>query len=171
MGWQGIGFEPAAKLPTFLHPGRAASIHHGGVAIGWLGAVHPEFAQANELRDEAVVAELSLDGLIENAPRAERFHALPRHPGITRDISVLCERGMLARDIESWVREAAGPLLHEVTVSDRFEGLPLATGKVSLTLTLRYQDPERTLVGEEIQKSVSDVVRALRGRGAEIRGE
>ncbi len=171
MGWQGIGIEAAAKLPTFLHPGRAASIHHAGVVIGWLGAVHPEFAQANELRDETVVAELALDGLIENAPAAERFEALPRHPGITRDLSVLCERGRLARDIESWLREAAGPLLHEVIVSDRFEGLPLAAGKVSLTLTLRYQDPERTLLGEEVQKSVSDVVRALRGRGAEIRGE
>jgi len=160
-----------AALPGFLHPGRAASIHLGGVAIGWLGAVHPEFAQANELRDETVVAELSLDKLIDQTPKAERFEPLPRQPGIARDISVVCERAMLARDIESWVREAAGPLLREVVVSDRFEGPPLAAGKVSLTLALRYQDPERTLMGEEVQKSVSDVIRALRGRGAEIRGE
>jgi phenylalanyl-tRNA synthetase beta chain len=141
------------------------------VAIGWLGALHPEFAQASELRDETVVAELSLDGLIENAPKAERFQALPRQPGIARDVSVLCERGMLARDIEAWARSAAGPLLRDVVVSDRFEGPPLPEAKVSLTLTLRYQDPERTLVSEEVQASVTDVVRALRGRGAEIRGE
>jgi phenylalanyl-tRNA synthetase beta chain len=171
LGWDGISFEPAASLPSFLHPGRAASIHHAGVAIGWLGVVLPEFAQASELRDETVIAELSLDELIENAPKAERFQALPRQPGVVRDVSVLCERGMLARDIEAWVSSAAGPLLREVVVSDRYEGPPLPEGKLSLTLTLRYQDPERTLVSEEVQASVTDVVRALRGRGAEIRGE
>ncbi len=171
LGWQGLGFEPAAKLPSFLHPGRAASIQHRGSTIGWLGAVHPEFAQASELRDETVVAELSLDALVDETLKAERFQPLPRRPGVVRDVSVLCERGMLARDIESWVRESAGPLLRDVVVSDRFEGPPLPETKVSLTLTLRYQDPERTLVSEEVQASVRDIVRALRGRGAEVRGE
>jgi len=171
LGWEGVRFEPTEHLPSLLHPGRAASIQQGGSAIGWLGSVHPDFAQASELRDETVVAELALDGLIDHAPKAERFRPLPRYPAITRDISVLCERGMLARDVESWVREAAGPLLREVVVSDRYEGTPLPEGKLSLTLTLRYQDEERTLVSEEVQRSVSDVVHALRARGAEIRGE
>ena len=38
-------------------------------------------------------------------------------------------------------------------------------------MTLRYQDDERTLTGEEVQQSVGAVVAALKGRGAEIRGE
>jgi phenylalanyl-tRNA synthetase beta subunit len=42
---------------------------------------------------------------------------------------------------------------------------------VSLTLTLRYQEPGRTLAGEEVQASLERVIRELRGRGAEIRGE
>ncbi len=171
LGWEELTFRSDVSLPSFLHPGRAAEVQHRGAAIGWLGAVHPEFAQASELRDETLVAELGLDGLIEEAPKAERFQPLPRQPGISRDVSVLCERGMLARDIESWVREAAGPLLCEVVASDRYEGPPIPEGKLSLTLTLRYQDPERTLVSEEVQASVSDVVAALRARGAQIRGE
>jgi phenylalanyl-tRNA synthetase beta subunit len=44
-------------------------------------------------------------------------------------------------------------------------------GKVSLTVTLRYQEPSRTLTGEEVQASVARVVADLRLAGAEIRGE
>jgi len=42
---------------------------------------------------------------------------------------------------------------------------------VSLTVTLTYQDPARTLTGEEAQSSVDAVVAALRARGWDIRGE
>jgi phenylalanyl-tRNA synthetase beta subunit len=42
---------------------------------------------------------------------------------------------------------------------------------VSLTVALAYQDPARTLTGDEVQSSVDVVVSALRARGWEIRGE
>ena len=44
-------------------------------------------------------------------------------------------------------------------------------GKVSLTVSLRFQDPERTLTSEEVQHAVDGVVRDLRTAGLEIRGE
>ena len=47
----------------------------------------------------------------------------------------------------------------------------MPAGKVSLTVSLRFQDPERTLTSEEVQAAVDAVVRELRGRGFEIRGE
>jgi phenylalanyl-tRNA synthetase beta chain len=62
-------------------------------------------------------------------------------------------------------------LLRDVTVVDRYAGDRIPPGKVSLTLTLRYQHPERTLTGEEVQASLERVTRALKARGAEIRGE
>ena len=42
---------------------------------------------------------------------------------------------------------------------------------MSLTLPLVYQDPARTLTGDEVQAAVDAVVAALRARGYEIRGE
>jgi phenylalanyl-tRNA synthetase beta subunit len=42
---------------------------------------------------------------------------------------------------------------------------------VSLTVSLRFQDPERTLTSEEVQGAVDGVVRELRAAGLEIRGE
>jgi phenylalanyl-tRNA synthetase beta subunit len=58
-----------------------------------------------------------------------------------------------------------------VTVADRYEGPPVAAGRVSLLLSFQYQDPSRTLTGEEVDASVAAIQSALRAAGAEIRGE
>ena len=50
-------------------------------------------------------------------------------------------------------------------------GPPVPEGRISLTLALRYQDPARTLTGEEVEASLAAVTRALHDAGAEIRGE
>ncbi len=170
MGWSRPVFEKGNPEPI-LHSGRSAAVRTGGQQVGWVGALQPEFSKDLGLRQEAIVGELVLSELIAKAPAAERFATLPTQPGTSRDLSVVCDRGLPARDIESTVRGAAGRLLRDVMVSDRFEGGSLPAGKVSLTVTLRYQEKERTLTSEEVQESVSAVVTALKGRGAEIRGE
>ena len=69
------------------------------------------------------------------------------------------------------VREAAGPLLRDAAVADRYEGAPLPAGRVSLTLSLRFQAQERTLLGDEVDRAMQDVGARLRAAGHEIRGE
>ena len=66
---------------------------------------------------------------------------------------------------------SAGELLREVSVVDRYVGPRVTPGQKSLTFTLVYQVPSRTLTGEEVQASVDRVVAALRAAGLEIRGE
>lgn len=160
----------AEAPPPFLHPGKAAEVWTGGRAIGYVGAVHPRQAEAWELRDETVVAELDLDPLLQ--PRAApRFLALPRYPMVARDLSIACPAGVSAARIGGMIRQAAGELLRDVWVVDRYEGPPLAPGTVSVTVTMQYQHPSRTLTGDEVQASVRRVVEALHAAGCEIRGE
>ncbi|HET8645461.1 MAG TPA: phenylalanine--tRNA ligase subunit beta, partial [Vicinamibacteria bacterium] len=158
------------SLPAFLHPGKAAEVWSGGQRVGYVGAVHPGQAEAWELREETIVAELDLEPLLAARP-APRFRALPRFPMMARDLSIAAPAAMTAGRIESLIREAAGDLLREVWVVDRYEGPPLKPGTVSVTVTLQYQHPSRTLTGDEVQASVRRVVEALHAQGCEIRGE
>ena len=64
---------------------------------------------------------------------------------------------------------AAQPV-HGIFVENRLRRLA-ESGKVSLTVSLRFQDPERTLTSEEVQAAVDGVVRELHDAGLEIRGE
>jgi phenylalanyl-tRNA synthetase beta chain len=171
LGEPALEISRRSALPAFLHPGRAVVLTRGGEAIGYAGALHPDARVAWELRDEAVVLELGLDALVVAAPPVVRVAALDRFPAVERDLSIVCDEATPAAEIDARVRAAAGERLRSVTLLDRYTGNQVPPGKVSLTVSLRFQDLERTLTSEEVQAAVDGVVRELRGAGFEIRGE
>jgi phenylalanyl-tRNA synthetase beta chain len=154
--------------PPFLHPGKSALVLWRGETLGFLGALDPAFL---DIREEVLLAEIGLDTLLAEAVAPARFQALPRFPGASRDLSINCEEGRTAAEIEAAIRRAGGALLREAQVVDWYVGPNIPSGWVNLTVSLRYQHPERTLTSEEVQASVEDVIRELRSAGAEIRGE
>jgi len=163
--------ERGAPPPSVLHPGRAARLVREAELVGWAGALHPDVRQRFELKDEVIALELDLERLLEAKPRVERFDALLRYPAVERDLSVVCDEATPAAELDARVRQAAGPLLRTLSLVDRYTGNQLPAGKVSLTLSLRFQDRERTLTSDEVQAAVASVVRELRAAGHEIRGE
>lgn len=158
-----------AGAPPFLHPGQSARLRLGDVEVGWAGGLHPDAAAGYDLRDSAFLAELDLAPLLK-ARTAVRFAALPRFPAIARDLSVLCPPGLSAAAVESIIRQVAGTSLRHVAFVDRYAGPQVPAGHVSLTLSLRFSEPDRTMVGEEVQRAVEAAVQALTAAGAEIRG-
>jgi phenylalanyl-tRNA synthetase beta chain len=158
-------------VPAHLHPGQSARIVIDGVATGWVGVLHPDVAQQWELREGGVVAELAIDALLGRVPPARRFSALPRFPVVTRDLSFFADETLEVAAIERTIQGVGGHLLHAVDVADRYQGAGVPSGKVSLTLTLRYQHPARTLTGDEVQRSVDHIVAALAASGIKMRGE
>jgi len=170
-----LGLEPPSvdEPPAleYLHPTRSFGLRRGTEAIGWAGALHPDVHARLELKDETVVLEVAVDAVLDEEPRVVRFTSLDRFPAVERDLSILCAEEMKAAQIDARVRAAAGPLLRSASLVDRYSGNQVPAGKVSLTVRLRFQDPERTLTGEEVQAAVDAVVRDLRAAGLEIRGE
>jgi phenylalanyl-tRNA synthetase beta chain len=154
-----------------IHPGRGAQVRLAGVTIGYAGALHPDLQRAWELRDDAFVVEVGLEGILEGKAEVARFSSLPRFPPIDRDLSIVCDATVPAAEIVGRVRSSAAARLRSVAVVDRYAGDPIPRGKVGLTLSLRFQDPGRTLTSDEIQESVEAVIRDLRSAGAEVRGE
>jgi phenylalanyl-tRNA synthetase beta chain len=164
-------WDRKAEPPAFLHPGRAARLVEGGQTLGYAGVLHPDVRERLELKDEAVVLELDLERLLESAPERARFRVLDRYPAVERDLSILCDEATPAAEIDARVRQAAGARLRSVSLVDRYTGNQVPAGKVSLTVSLRFQDRERTLTSDEVQAAMDEVIRELRAAGLEIRGE
>jgi phenylalanyl-tRNA synthetase beta chain len=158
-------------VPGFLHPGRAAAVHGGGAALGYVGALHPDLRNELELRDEVVVGEIGLEGWLVSPEPPLRVASLDRFPPVLRDLSFLCEQSLEAADLLARIREAGGEDLRSAEIRDRYAGEGIPEGKLSLTVGLRFQAAARTLTGEEVQAAVERVALALRSAGAEIRGE
>lgn len=170
IGWSDVRIEPEGERPSFLHPGRSACVVGGERLLGFVGAIHPEMARIWDVPEGAFVAEIELEPLLASAPPVQAL-PLQRFPSTSRDLSILVDTHLAARTLERWIREAAGVTLRDLTIADRYDRPPVPEGRVSLLVKLVYQDPQRTLTNEEVDASVQAVAEALRGRGAEIRGE
>jgi phenylalanyl-tRNA synthetase beta chain len=167
----GVGRLDMARdgAPEFLHPGQSATIRLGERTIGYAGALHPDRAAEWEARGPVFVAELDVEALPAASP--VRARPMPRYPAVERDLSVLCDADSSAADVADVLRAAAGPRLQAAEVTARYDRAPVPPGRVSLTFRLVFQDPSRTLTGDEVQAAMDTVAAALRARGYEIRGE
>ena len=168
VGAIGVG---TSSLPPFLHPGKAVRVTMGGDVIGYVGVLHPDLASPFGVKSDVVVGEIDLEAVLAAPPAGHAVEPLPRFPAVSRDLSLVIDTSRPAAGWLAEARRAGGTLLVDAFVADRYEGPPLPTGKVSLTLRLRYQHPDRTLTGGEIQESVAAIVAALSRSGADIRGE
>ncbi len=162
-----LNVTPAIEPATmpYLVDGRAAALHIGDVIVGTVGLLHPSVARAHDVPDGdfVYVAELDLDALSAHSPKAaRRAETLPRHPSVVRDISILVDDDLSAESVRGTIRTAAPSTLIGAREFDRYQGKGIPDGKVSLSLRLTFQAPDRTLTDDEVQGAMDRIAAALR---------
>ncbi|MDP2727377.1 MAG: phenylalanine--tRNA ligase subunit beta, partial [Dehalococcoidia bacterium] len=151
-------FEPAED--AFFGPGRATSIRAGDSLLGFVGEVHPSVLEDFELQPRPVCYfEVDLSSLLPYMRRARQFQELPRYPGVAQDLSIVLDQGIPAARVLGIIESF--PLVRRVALFDVFGGGQLPPGKKSLTYSLLYQSPDRTLTGEEVAEVHRRIVERL----------
>jgi phenylalanyl-tRNA synthetase beta chain len=159
------GFAPAT-IP-FLVRGQAATVLIGTAAVGFVGQLTAgSVERAGAPRKDAVfAAELDLDRLAAlSSTRDEAVRALPRHPFVVRDISIVVPASLPAEIIRGTIQTAGGvdaaPLV-SVAFFDRYQGKGVPEGSVSLSVRTTFQAADRTLTDGEVQQAVEKILAAL----------
>jgi phenylalanyl-tRNA synthetase beta chain len=161
--------EYRAAAPAWGHPGRSAQVLRDGRPLGWIGQLHPRLQRALGLDVDVVAFELDLDPLLARAVPVAA--PLSRYPSVRRDLAFVVREGLPWAAVEGSVRTAAGPVLKQLVLFDRYQGKGVEPGFKSLAMGLILQEDSRTLTDHEVEALVADVVAALRGdHGAAIRG-
>ena len=166
VGGGSYAFEPAAD--PVLHPGQSALVLCGKRVIGRLGRLHPEIEESLDLGVQAFVFELDARALVEQ--REGQHEAISRFPSVRRDLAVVIDKAVPARDVESAVREVLGNILTEFTIFDVYDGERIDSNKKSLGIGLTLQHASRTLVDDETNAFIDAIVGCLADRfGARLR--
>jgi phenylalanyl-tRNA synthetase beta chain len=161
-----LDFEPAVH--PWAHPGRSADVLRDGVPIGWIGQLHPRLQRALDLDPETVAFELDLETLLRRPlPRAR---GLSKYPSVRRDLAFVLPENVTWSAVRNTVQAAAGPILRELRLFDRYQGKGVESGCKSLAMGLILQDESRTLTDHDVDRVVADVTSALqRDHEARIR--
>lgn len=153
-----VQFVPATH--PGLHPGKAAQLVVGGNAIGWLGVLHPRFAEALSLNEEVMLFELSLEPLLSTM--VPQYKKISKFPSVRRDLSLLVDNAVTASQLEVAVRDVvSADMLKSFDIFDVYVGESIPHGKKSLAIALTLQDGSRTLVDEEINSSIEKIIEKL----------
>ena len=161
-------YDPASKKP-FLHPGRQANMIYEGTVVGYLGEVHPLVADNYGIGDRAYIAMIDIKSVLEFANFNHKFTGIAKYPAVTRDISMLVPKHVLAGQIEDILVQRGGKILESYQLFDIYEGSQIRGGYKSMAYALVFRDHDKTLEESEISAAMKKILNGLEGLGIELR--
>jgi phenylalanyl-tRNA synthetase beta chain len=160
--------------PSFLHPGRSATLQFGPKTIvGWFGQLHPSACEALDAEGPIVAFEIILDAI--PAAKAKPAKTKPKlvrsdFMAVERDLAFIVGEPVSAGDILRAAEGAERGLVAKVGVFDVYRGEGVAEGAKSVAIHVTLQPRERTLTDVEIEATMSKIVADVsRKTGATLR--
>jgi len=157
----------AAEHPA-MHPGRCARVLLAGVAIGFVGELHPRWCQTYDLAQTPVMFELELDAVLQRDVPV--FKPVSKQQAVERDIAVLVDEKVSHAVLLAavWATPTAG-LLRDASVFDIYRPKaptdPMSQSgsspEKSMALRLTLNSEEFTLADEQIDATVQAVLASL----------
>lgn len=161
-------YDPSDKK-SFLHPGRQADIVYHGNVIGYLGEIHPTVAANYAIKERVYVAVLDMPYIVEYASFDRKYRGIAKFPAVTRDLSMVVPKEVLAGDIEKVFDEKGGQYLERYALFDIYEGAQIKRGYKSIAYTLTFRAQDKTLEDANIQNAMNKILKKLEELGIELR--
>ena len=145
----------------------------GGRHIVEYGKVSPALLERFDIGQEVFAAEFNWENVMQRvAGHRITFHPLPRFQVVTRDLSLMLDRGVTYRSLRSVAFRSEPDLLRKVTLFDVYEGEKIEAGKKSYALSFTLLDEEKTLTDKQIDRVMDNIARAFEKEfGAVVRGK
>jgi len=164
----GLPMEVAPGKHPGFHPGKSATVLLGGRPVGHLGAVDPRVASAHELTSAAYLCIVELAALPKY--QTPHYRAPAKFPSTYRDLALVVDVEVSARDIEESIVATLGELSTAARVFDEYRGPQVGEGRKSLATRVTLQRRDATITDQEADVAVAQLLAALHERfGAEIR--
>jgi len=168
-------FEAAAH--PALHPGRGARVMLDGKQVGWIGELHPRWAQQADLAHAPVVFELDVDALSEG--ELPQVRELSRQPVVVRDLALWVDEDVTVQSMLDTIAAAVKADAQLAVVQDarvfdvwrdKAQGSEPVAEK-SLAFRFWLQDTEVTLDEARVADCLARIKEALvAAHGARQRG-
>ena len=165
---QTLSYTPEDDRP-YLHPGRRADIVLEGRTLGFLGEVHPEVLDHYSIGTKAYVAVLDVEMLAELADFDIKYKGVAKFPAVTRDISLVMKKNVLAGQVEEIIRKNGGKILESYKLFDVYEGEQLAADEKSLAYSILFRAADRTLEDKDVTAVMDKILKKMESLGVKIR--
>ena len=163
-----VHYTPDSGKP-WLHPGRQANIIYEGSVVGYLGEVHPLVADAYGIGEKTYIAVIDILDILKYAGFDHKYTGIAKYPAVTRDLSMVVPKNVLAGDIENMLEQRGGKILESYQLFDVYEGAQIKAGYKSMAYSIVFRDHDRTLEEADITAVMKKILNGLTSLGIELR--
>ncbi|NOZ19579.1 MAG: phenylalanine--tRNA ligase subunit beta [Planctomycetes bacterium] len=154
----------------FFDPNSRLQMELNGQIVGYLGRISKTVAADFDLAAPCCTAELDFNTLAAQASLDRKYAKLPTYPAVDRDLAIIVDEAVTWADVRDAISGMEIGLLTSIDFFDLYRGKPVPEGRKSVAFSLTFRSDERTLTGEEVNKSVESIVSLLKDRfSAELR--
>lgn len=149
-----------------LHPGRSARIELDGEVLGWMGELHPRWAQEAGLPQSPIVFELEVEPLTRlQLPQAR---PVSRQPVVQRDLAMWVPEEVpyqaVLDTLDEVRREPGMEIVRSIALFDVWRDKSLSHKEKSLAFRITLQDTEVTLADARVDECMARLSGALMRR-------
>ena len=161
-------YDPNAQKP-YLHPGRQANIIYQDTVVGYMGEVHPTVADNYGIGERAYVAVLDMPEIVSRATFDRKYEGIAKYPAVTRDISMVMPKEILAGQVEEVIEKNGGQYLESYQLFDIYEGAQIRAGSKSMAYSIVFRAKDKTLEEADVTAAMERILKALEAMGIELR--
>ncbi len=137
--------------------------------LGLVGEIDPDVARAFGIEERTGWLEVDLDLLLALPHGLATYRPVSRFPSSDLDLAFTTPDAVTGAALGDAIRSAAGPLLVDLALFDRYRGEGVAPGSRSLAWRLRLQAADRTLVDADVTGVRDACVAAAAALGVALR--
>ncbi len=161
-------YDPSVKQP-YLHPGRQAVVYYEKKQMAVMGEVHPAVADAYEIGQRAYLAVIDIPAVLEFANYDYKYEGVAKYPAVSRDISMVVPKEVLAGQIESVIEQRGGKVLEDYKLFDLYEGEQIQEGYKSMAYSVTLRAGDRTLEEKDVAAVMKKILHGLESLGIKLR--
>ena len=140
-----------------LHPKRSAGIYVNDELVGFLGEVHPAYAQKEDLAG-TYVCEINVQKLFGVELGEEMFKQISRLPAVERDLALVMNKDQNVGEIIDAIYKTDKQMIKNVTVFDIYTGEKLGEDLKSVAFRITLESDE-VLTDEIITGKVNKIIK------------
>ncbi len=158
-----------SKKKDLFHPSGCASIMLDDKEIGYIGILSSELQSYYKVNYPLILCEVFINRLEGLSLYNRVYSGISKYPEVLRDIAILVDENIAANNVITEIKNASS-YLSSVKLLDIYKGKHIPKGRKSMAFSLIFQDKEKTLSDDLVDKEFDSIVLRLRKNcGGEMR--
>ena len=142
-----------------MHPLRTAKLTYNNKVVGFIGMLHPKYAQVNSLQN-VYVAEVNIHDLIRDEKEIKHYVPVSKVPSVERDLAIVVKKDISSGDLVNTIYNVDKKLISDVKVFDLYVGDKIGADEKSLAFKIVFTSNE-TLTDDVINSKVNKILKQI----------